>query len=239
MGYRTSAPRSRSRPGHLRRECPAGDPASRQSRDPHLGTRAYTARAKMFEPPAKRSAMTSNCSTIARTITPVLAINSARTWSRSSCSSSKTRSVRRTSGISRTCGNRPAPDRQWGVVNNPNEFRLAHHRAAHRLHPHPHFADRGWRRRGGGGAVRVLRRPHRLARAGDVSPSATRATFTSTWRSRLRHPGAKSSIRRAGLFSRVPGAQGRLLLANDKRAGNGYQRDRDDTVPVADDPPST
>ena len=71
----------------------------------------------------------------------------------------------------------------WASCSTTQRVAAAGRRPADRLHPHPHLAGR----RADDGpqdrrAVRVLRRPHRLARARATSRrSATPPTCTSTW----------------------------------------------------------
>ena len=109
-----------------------------------------------------------------------------------------------------SCASRPASPIAMGeLFNNPQRVRAADRGAADRLHPRPHLADRrpdaGPQ---GGGAVRVLRRAHGLARPGrrlarrprgqrpsrpgDATTSASRRAATSPRPSRTSSPAAPS-----------------------------------------------
>ncbi len=89
----------------------------------------------------------------------------------------------------------PAPadqraDRDGRAVQHGAGISAARLRAADRLHPHPHLADRrpepGAQ---GGGALRVLRRPHRLARSRRrIAGRARRAARAGAVDLQLRHP---------------------------------------------------
>ena len=84
------------------------------------------------------------------------------------------------------------------LFNNPNEYVPLITEPADRLHPHPHLADRrpddGPQ---GGGAVRVLRRPHRLARPGRrLAGRPRRQRPPRPGHAQLRHPGRPRASRR-------------------------------------------
>ena len=89
-------------------------------------------------------------------------------------------------------------DRDGRTVQQPQRVGRPHQQSADRLHPHPHLAGRrpddGPQ---GGGAVRVLRRPHRLARPRRRLAGRPRGQRPSRPRGpELRHPGGAASSRR-------------------------------------------
>ena len=90
------------------------------------------------------------------------------------------------------------PDRDGRAVQHAAGVPAADHGAADRLHPHPHLADRrpepGAQ---GGGAVRVLRRAHGLARPGRrLAGGARRAARAGAGHLQLRHPRRRQLPRR-------------------------------------------
>ena len=82
------------------------------------------------------------------------------------------------------------PARDGRAVQHAARIPAAHQGPADRLHPHPHLADRRPEPGAeGGGAVRVLRRPHRLARPRRrLAGRARRATRAGAGQLQLRHP---------------------------------------------------
>ena len=151
-------------------------------------------------------------------------------------------SARRTSATSRSCGSRRDADRDGRAVQQPQRMGAADHRAADRLHPHPHFADRrpddGAE---GGGAVRVLRGPHRLARPGRRlagRPCRQRPSRPGHARTSASRKPAQFTQAEQDVFPGCPELKDGYYWANDS-PGLGIDLDEKLAAkfPIDDDPP--